>query len=204
LLDFAVSARFGEGSNEGGFYIMTYAAFKVDGTVHASDSVAKNTMVQLINTTDPQDILTTFTDSTGAFSFLQVDEGEYQLNVTPSGSYSEHYYPTLLEFPLVIGAHISDLHIDLEPKQKPIPVEKASRITTKLYPNPASNSVVIESGKQMIAYEIVNSLGRIVSNKVFSSTSILEVNVAFLEEGVYSFQIRYTDNTQSTHFFVKD
>lgn len=202
--DFAVSARFGNGTNEGGFYIMTYAAFKVSGVVHASDSLAKNTMVQLINTDNPQDILTTFTDSSGSFTFFQVEKSEYQLNITPSGNYAEHYYPTQLEFPLNIGAHILNLNVDLEAKQKPIPVEKEPNFATKIYPNPGSNTVIIESGKQMVKYEILNSSGGILSQQIFSPSTMVEADVEILKEGVYSFQLLYIDNTNTTHLFVKN
>lgn len=57
----------------------------------------------------------------------------------------------------------------------------------KIYPNPVSDQLTIETSAENFYFEIVNTLGEVVyvSNSVFSSTTAISLQTAGLSEGLY-------------------
>jgi hypothetical protein len=75
----------------------------------------------------------------------------------------------------------------------------------KVYPNPTTSSLIIESDRDISVAEIHDMLGRKIFSEEFLSTGIIEVDVALLPAGSYTLSITYSNSsTIKTIQFLKE
>lgn len=82
-------------------------------------------------------------------------------------------------------------------------ISEQSIATTKIYPNPANNTLYINSEEKVTDIQIFNLSGQtVLSNKPLQSGNI-EINLSSLPTGSYMLQVKSNDKIE-THKFIKE
>jgi len=69
-----------------------------------------------------------------------------------------------------------------------VSVPEASAYITRLFPNPAENTVNIETGMEIFSLEVYNSLGQIISRQEFMGNRHI-ISMEEMPAGIYIFRI---------------
>ena len=111
------------------------------------------------------------------------------LSADPSGAHSEWWWSSVF----------TDVYDFLAQCDATVAVTSARESQWKLYPNPARDSIAIESPFQVKTYELFNALGQSVQKSpVQSSGNKTIIPVEALPSGRYSIRIQYEENAVNT------
>lgn len=195
--DFAVSARFGE--NEGGFYVMTYKAYTIQGTLLAGDSPATNSIIQLRDATSGLTTEELTIGADGKFEFISVPEGRYKIHVELPAYLSDEYIDKTYSFTLDVNTHIYNLNL---PLLKETSAEDDSYHNTQIFPNPAKEKLHISFKTSMPnEVKIYNLDGRVL-NEIKPQAQTLIINIEGYPSGYYTYEALYSNGSVEKGGFV--
>ena len=73
----------------------------------------------------------------------------------------------------------------------------------KLYPNPATEYVIIENTEPITSYQVIDNIGNVcVENINVNTSNKIKINIQNLSSGLYNLKI-FINNTECSKVFVK-
>lgn len=80
--------------------------------------------------------------------------------------------------------------------------EKPSNVSLSIYPNPATDHIMIESGTQITQVELFNQLGQSIHSQVVKNNRY-ELNTMGMESGVYYLKVTTTDGVKTQKVMIR-
>lgn len=204
LADFAVSAQIG---GKGGFYVLSYKAFRVDGKLPLADGLSGTFTIEVLQKSDSSVVLSNQSDTTGKFQFMIDKEGEYLIRAVPDSSLAEVYDSSSYPGSISIDSHIYNLQFSLI-KNKPDTLTALPELLPhklRFFPSPVHDLLFVEGDtKDIIKITLYNSAGKDVNASISIQDKTITVDTQWLPAGIYFSAITCKNGTRLTECFVKE